>query len=52
MIELKSVNGIPNNFSNLNELINNKEIILLGEAAHGEGKTFEVKTELVKYLIE
>jgi erythromycin esterase len=28
MIELKSVNGIPNNFSNLNELINNKDLIL------------------------
>ncbi|MFN7099134.1 MAG: erythromycin esterase family protein [Flavobacterium sp.] len=52
MIELKSVNGRPNEFNNLNKLINNKEIILLGEAAHGEGKTFEVKTELVKYLIE
>lgn len=52
MIKLKSENGIPNDFSKLDKYINNKEIILLGEAAHGEGKTFEVKTQLVKYLIE
>lgn len=52
MIELKSENGIPNDFSKLDKLIENKEIIFLGEAAHGEGKTFEVKTQLVKYLIE
>lgn len=52
MIELKSENGIPNDFSKLDKYIENKEIILLGEAAHGEGKTFEVKTQIVKYLIE
>ncbi len=52
MIELKSENGIPNDFSKLDKYIENKEIILLGEAAHGDGKTFEVKTQIVKYLIE
>ena len=52
MIELKSENGIPNDFSKLDKYIENKEIILLGEAAHGEGKTWEVKTQMVKYLID
>ncbi|CAH0335213.1 hypothetical protein FVB9288_00846 [Flavobacterium sp. CECT 9288] len=52
MTELKSENGIPTNFKKLDQYIANKEIILLGEAAHGEGKTFEVKTQIVKYLVE
>jgi len=52
MTELKSENGIPNDFKKLDKYIDNKEIILLGEAAHGEGKTFEVKTQIVKYLVE
>ncbi|MFN4199630.1 MAG: hypothetical protein ACK4FS_11455 [Flavobacterium sp.] len=52
IIELKSENGIPTDFKKLDQYIANKEIILLGEAAHGEGKTWEVKTQLVKYLIE
>ncbi|UOK41689.1 MULTISPECIES: erythromycin esterase family protein [Flavobacterium] len=52
MTELKSENGIPNDFKKLDKYLENKEIILLGEAAHGEGKTFEVKTQIVKYLVE
>ncbi|ESU24838.1 erythromycin esterase [Flavobacterium enshiense DK69] len=52
MIELESENGIPNDFKKLDKYIDNKEIILLGEAAHGEGKTFEVKTQILKYLVE
>lgn len=52
MTELKSENGIPTDFKKLDQYIANKEIILLGEAAHGEGKTFEVKTQIVKYLVE
>lgn len=52
MIELKSENGIPNDFKKLDKYVENKEIVLLGEAAHGEGKTFEVKTQIVKYLVE
>jgi erythromycin esterase len=52
MIELKSESGIPSDFKKLDQYIADKEIILLGEAAHGEGKTFEVKTHIVKYLIE
>lgn len=52
MVELKSENGIPNEFKKLDKYIENKEIIFLGEAAHGEGKTWEVKTQMVKYLVE
>lgn len=52
MTELKSKNGIPTDFKKLDQYIANKEIILLGEAAHGEGKTWEVKTQIVKYLID
>ena len=52
MIELKSENGIPNDSKKLDKYVENKEIVLLGEAAHGEGKTFEVKTQIVKYLVE
>lgn len=52
MTELKSENGIPIDFKKLDQFVENKEIILLGEAAHGDGKTFEVKTQIVKYLIE
>jgi erythromycin esterase len=52
MIDLETKNGLPSNFKKLDKFIENKEIILLGEAAHGEGKTFEVKTQIVKYLVE
>ncbi|TWI08356.1 erythromycin esterase [Flavobacterium cauense R2A-7] len=52
MIPLDSENSVPDDFSKLDQFIESKEIILLGEAAHGEGKTFEVKTQIVKYLVE
>lgn len=52
MIPLDSGNSVPDDFSKLDQFIENKEIILLGEAAHGDGKTFEVKTQIVKYLVE
>jgi erythromycin esterase len=52
MIELEAKNGLSNDLKKLDKFIDNKEIILLGEAAHGEGKTFEVKTQIVKYLVE
>lgn len=38
---------------NLNKLdyrLKNKKIVLLGEQSHGDGTTFEIKTEIVKYL--
>ena len=52
MIELEAKNGLPNDLKKLDKFIDKKEIILLGEAAHGEGKTFEVKTQIVKYLVK
>jgi erythromycin esterase len=52
MIVLETRNELPSDFKKLDRFIENKEIILLGEAAHGEGKTFEVKTQIVKYLVE
>ncbi|WP_333808175.1 erythromycin esterase family protein [Flavobacterium sp.] len=52
MIDLKTKNELPGDLKTIARFIENKEIILLGEAAHGEGKTFEVKTQIVKYLVE
>lgn len=43
------------NFNNINELdsiFKHTNIILLGEAGHGDGATFELKTKLIKYLYE
>jgi hypothetical protein len=43
------------NFKNINGLdsiFKNNNIILLGEAGHGDGETFELKTKLIKYLYE
>lgn len=41
-----------NDFSFLDNLIQDKDIVILGEASHGDGHTFEIKSELVRYLIE
>ncbi|RAK22511.1 erythromycin esterase [Flavobacterium aquaticum] len=49
---METRNELPSDFKKLDKFIENKEIILLGEAAHGEGKTFEAKTQIVKYLVE
>lgn len=52
--ELIIVNDITKeaSFDFLNQSLLNKEIILLGEAAHGDGKTFEIKSKLVEYLVK
>ncbi len=34
------------------QLVSDKRIILLGELDHGDGSSFEVKTDLIKYLHE
>lgn len=39
-------------FQFLDDSLEGKDIVILGEASHGDGKTFEVKSQLVKYLIE
>src|SRR5690606_36240196 len=40
------------NFQFIDKILSNKDIVILGEASHGDGKTFEVKSDLVKYLVE
>lgn len=50
-ISIEMTEDIPD-FSFLDTLIGDKSIVLLGEAGHGDGKTFEIKSEIVKYLVE
>ncbi len=52
--ELVIVNDLTKNesFDFLNQSLLNKEIVLLGEATHGDGKTFEIKSKLVEYLVK
>jgi erythromycin esterase len=35
-----------------NNIFSDKDIIILGEASHGDGKSFEIKSNLVEYLIK
>ena len=37
-------------FRFLDKALKDVDIVLLGEISHGDGKTFIVKTELIKYL--
>lgn len=39
-------------FEHIGNIVSNKEIVILGESQHGDGKTLEVKSQLLKYLIE
>jgi erythromycin esterase len=39
-------------FDFFDNLLHENEILILGEATHGDGKTFEVKSEMVKHLVE
>jgi erythromycin esterase len=41
-----------NSFDAIGKSIGDAEIVFLGEQSHGDGTTFEVKTQLVKYLHE
>lgn len=52
--EIVIVNNLNknNSFYFLDESLLNKEIVLLGEATHGDGKTFEIKSKLVEYLVK
>ncbi|MDP1727789.1 MAG: erythromycin esterase family protein [Bacteroidota bacterium] len=36
----------------LDKVFKESKIILLGEAGHGDGMTFQIKTKLIKYLVE
>ena len=37
-------------FETIANLVKDKRIVILGECGHGDGKTFEIKSEIVKYL--
>lgn len=50
LMNQKIVLDTPLNFSFLDSIIGDKKIVVLGEAGHGDGKTFEVKSEIVTYL--
>lgn len=45
-------NGNENfeDFSNLKLLLENVEIVMLGEQSHGEGTAYDTKIKLIKYL--
>ena len=44
------VNLNSKDFRLLDKALEDADIVLLGEISHGDGKTFTVKTELIKYL--
>lgn len=37
-------------FESLANLVKDKRIVILGECGHGDGRTFEIKSEIVRYL--
>ncbi len=39
-------------FEPIGNVVKNKDIVILGESQHGDGKTLELKSQLLKYLIE
>lgn len=39
-------------FEHLGKIVGDKEIVILGESQHGDGKTLEMKSRLLKYLIK
>lgn len=50
--KLPTYNLEERDFSFLKPILENKKIVLLGEMTHGDGTTFQLKTEVVKYLHE
>jgi len=52
---IKSIDPDNMEFSDLEflkEILQNRQIVILGESGHGDGLTFEAKTRLIKFLIE
>lgn len=50
---IESKNSSDSNFNDLHflkSLVQNKQLIILGEAGHGDGTAFEMKTRIIKYL--
>src|SRR5690625_473553 len=52
--ELSIIDTVNNklDFDTFRTILKDNEIVILGEAAHGDGKTFLIKSEMVKYLTE
>lgn len=53
IIHLDNIDPKNENFQDLQELqsvIGNAQVVLLGEPTHGEGNVFEAKTRLIKFL--
>ncbi len=49
---IKHGDSITLDLSFLEEKLKDKKIVILGERGHGDGKTFEIKTEIIKYLVK
>jgi erythromycin esterase len=47
-IDTLQIKSLPN----MDQDLRNSRIVLIGEAGHGDGRTFELKGELIKYLVE
>lgn len=43
-------NEYSESFETLADFVKDKRIIILGECGHGDGRTFEIKSEIVRYL--
>lgn len=43
-------NEYSESFETLADFIKDKRIVILGECGHGDGRTFEIKSEIVRYL--
>ncbi|CAN5205120.1 erythromycin esterase family protein [soil metagenome] len=39
-------------FEHIGNIVADKEIVILGESQHGDGRTLELKSHLLKYLVE
>lgn len=55
IIEIKSINpkeSFQADLSFLDTVISDKSIVFLGEAQHGDSKSIEAKSRIIKYLIE
>lgn len=52
--ELVVLNSIDstNSFNFLTAVLKDKEIFILGEVSHGDGRSFEIKSNIVKHLAE
>ena len=43
-------NEYSESFETLADFVKDKRIVILGECGHGDGRTFEIKSEIVRYL--